>query len=989
MKTEKATETPPSQGRRKATTLWVPTEAHDALTSRAAGSDGALGVPVPAFRSRRHSSRSGGGRVNEVRTTHPSLGCRKVCIGAAAALAMGMAVLGGGCSNGPDTSKDAEKIGVTRSALGTVNWLSRGFDNGRTSANTLETTLTQGNVLQNASNSYFGKLFDLPVDDQVYAQVLYASAVPISGSSVNVIYVATVNNTVYAFNADTGAPVWTKPANLNNGFRPPTTGEISNGCTDLSPGKNSLLTNAGIVGTPVIDSSSSTLYAAARIMETSGIVYRLFALDITTGAFRRNPRRINPGNSNLTFNARYENQRPGLALSQGAVYVGFAGNCDTPPYHGWLVGYDATTLAQTGWFASTGAARAGDPGSGGGIWMGGGAPTIDSSGNVYVSTGNGTMPPGGEYAESVVKLAPRTLAVTDFFSPSNYSIPDANDEELGSAAPVLLPGRNRVVQIGKPGILYQLSQSSLGGIGGTVQTPFQAVQNVNCNSTHVFGGPVAWVGDNATDPLNLYVAGECDYIRAYRYRDSTGLFDTQPFATSQGAIPTTGAMMSLSSNGTTPATGILWATSPIGGSALYALNPDTLQVLWSSNVYARDSLVFGSRYHPPVIANGKVYVGTFAHAVSVFGLRTNAHVTGYFDQHGTEFVFYVDASVNTQALSCGSGGCWRQSTVDSTGDICPFFPITSFSDGTTNATNGHFFFESQFANTVAGIEELNGSPPSTQNTTNINRFSGYLAVPEAHSAFWDGAIQHIFMAAGAGDGTLHEVYNTGQLFDHPIPKCPYAEFGSSPRYVTAYWDGSIQHVIFDCVNDQSPFVHELWETYNSGQWHTHSIATTANGGSVPYGQFAGGAFGGAPGILGVGVAGSNSLVYTSISAGVWKSVSIPVPSLSYNSTVVLYPDSAGLRYFFVGANGHVYSLSSPGAQNTIVDLSVSPGQSSLANGTKNFIGWTSDLAGFFDGTNDHVFFIGADSHVHEFYGRAVDPFTAWVEHPISSGAFLP
>jgi outer membrane protein assembly factor BamB len=921
---------------------------------------------------------------------------RGIALGGLALPALGL-LTGGGCSHGIEGGENVDPLGSVQSALGTFNWLSNSFDNGRTSANTSETILTQANVTATAFNNYFGKLFEIPVDDTVYAQILYASAVPIGGSSVNVIYVATVNNTVYAFNADTGAPVWSSPANLNNGFRAATTGDLSgSGCTDLSQFKNSLTANAGILGTPVIDPASSTLYAVARIKESSGVVYRLYAIDITTGALRKPGQLINPSNSNVTFSAAFENQRPGLAFSQGTVYVGFAGNCDIGPYHGWLVAYNGSTLAQTGAFAVTGNARAGDPGSAGGIWMGGQAPAIDSSGNVYVATGNGTMPPNGEYSESVVKLASRTLSVVDYFNPTNYATFDAEDEELGSAGPTLLPGRNRIVQLDKPGILYLVNPSSLGHTSNALEQ-FQATVNndSSCGTDgfHVFSGPAAWVSGTGTDPLNLYVWGQCDYLRAYRYRDSTGQFDQTPFATSQNILPTPprGGMMTISSNGTTAGSGILWATTGEGTDTLYALNPATLQMLWSSNNSARDAFLFGSRYHPPMVANGKVYVGTYSHSISAFGLRANAHVTGYFDQHGTEAVLYPDVSQGASSLTCGPGGCWVQGTADANGNTAPVFPVTSFSDGSGSGTNGHYFFEEAGGfGTLAGIEEFNGAPPSSANITNVTNGSGYSAIPQSHSSFWDGSVQHIFVAAGNGDGTLHEIYQTPQLFDHAIPKCPYTEFAASPRYVTAYWDGSVQHVIFDCINDQSPYAHELWETYNNGQWFTHAIASTANGGSAPYGQFAGGASGGKQGILGVGVAGTNKLVYTSFSGGVWSSVSISAPSLSHNSTVAVYPDSTGIRYFFVGANGHIYSLASPGSQNTITDLSVHPGQSSFATGTTNGIPWISDLAGFFDGTNDHVFFIGADGFVHEFYGRATDPFTSWFEHSIgTTKAFLP
>src|ERR1017187_2947324 len=231
-----------------------------------------------------------------------------------------------------------------------ANVLTRNYDNLRTNTNLSESILTQSNV----ASDYFGKLaLQFQVDDQVYAQVLYASAVNIGngGSPVNVAYVATANNTVYAFNADTGSLVWSM--SLNNGGRPPKGSEGGGGCGDFSffPGGSS---DVGIIGTPVIDSSTNTLYVVAHTLESGNQVYRLWALDSTGGGSTKGKSKgnmvISPGTG---FSAAFQNQRPGLALSPNptggaSVYVGFAGYCDNAPYHGWLVAYDGTTLKQTG-----------------------------------------------------------------------------------------------------------------------------------------------------------------------------------------------------------------------------------------------------------------------------------------------------------------------------------------------------------------------------------------------------------------------------------------------------------------------------------------------------------------------------------------------------------------------------------------------------------------------------------------------------------------
>ena len=262
--------------------------------------------------------------------------------------------------------------------------LTRGYNNQRTAVNLNEKKLKPSNV----NSSKFGKLFMLPVDDQIYAGLLYASDLRIAGHKHNVLFAATVNNSVYAFDADRfGGPLWHR--NFNGDGRPTRNTEVGQACHTY----NDFIGNIGIIGTPVIG-PDKTMYFVTRTLEGNATVQRLHAIDITTGNDRPNSPQViqatvagtgdDTNGSIVAFNPVTENQRPALALSDGTVYIGWASFCDTRPYHGWLLSYDASTLKQVGVF------NASPNGNMAGIWMSGAGPALDQSGNLYFSTGNGT-----------------------------------------------------------------------------------------------------------------------------------------------------------------------------------------------------------------------------------------------------------------------------------------------------------------------------------------------------------------------------------------------------------------------------------------------------------------------------------------------------------------------------------------------------------------------------------------------------------------------
>jgi hypothetical protein len=259
---------------------------------------------------------------------------------------------------------------------------------------------------------------------------------------------------------------------------------------------------------------------------------------------------------------------------------------------------------------------------------------FDASGNLYVPTGNGTFDGVTGFGESLVKLAPSSLSVLDFFAPSAYNTLNANDLDFGSAGPSLVPGTNLIIQGGKTGIIYLLNTSSLGHeVSGDVQIPqfFQAVDlTVRSGTHHIHNASPFW---NSPGGLNLYVWGENDYLHQYQFNTSTQTFNTTPTATGAILPPAgmPGGMMVLSANASQSGTGIVWASVPRNGNAnqlsvpgnLYAFNAQSLGLLWSSTAPGNDLLNF-SKGSAPVVANGKVYTGSLSRFVSVYGLTTSS-----------------------------------------------------------------------------------------------------------------------------------------------------------------------------------------------------------------------------------------------------------------------------------------------------------------------------------------------------------------------------
>ena len=465
-------------------------------------------------------------------------------------------------------------------------------DNARTGANLSETVLTPANL----NAAHFGMLFKHVVDDQVYSQPLVAAGVHFPDGVHDAVYVTTVANSVYAFDASDGAataPLW----HVNFGA-PPSLHSAPFGCTDMNG-------NMGIIGTPVLDPSRNVLYVVAVTGAGGAFTQRLHALDMTTGAdLPASPVRIEAPD----FNPLMQNQRPALLLSHGQLYVSYSSHCDKDPYHGFVMAYDATTLRQAAVFNTT------PTGSEASIWQSGQGPAADAEGNVYVVSGNGSWDGKQNLSESFLKLSPQ-LKLLDWFTPTNHFLLDKQDNDVNSSGATLLPSPRGTIIVGggKEGVLYTIDPAHFGHLGDE-----HALGHFKATSSHLHS-LVYW--QSAAHGPMLYVWGQRDIARVYAVKDGrvaeTPMM-TRPLA-NEGHP---GAMLSLSANGDKG--GILWAAIHASGDSWHESRPGILHAyaadditheLWNSlEMPARDDCGNYSKMAPPTIANGKVYLPSFGTA---------------------------------------------------------------------------------------------------------------------------------------------------------------------------------------------------------------------------------------------------------------------------------------------------------------------------------------------------------------------------------------
>ena len=510
-------------------------------------------------------------------------------------------------------------------------------DNARTGQDLAETTLTPANV--NAAS--FGEKFTDQVDGAIYAQPLYMANVNIPGQGVhNIVIVATQHDSLYAFDADTPGPALWHDSFINPSIGVTSVPTIQNWQLDLSP-------EIGITGTPVIDPTTGTLYVAAKTetkdSSAAGFhdTYTLHAINVTTGA-ETSEAVIDPSvpgkgagsvKGVVSFNAYRELQRPALLLANGVVYVSFGSLGGQAPYHGWVVGYNASTLKQTSVFNTT--PNSNDPsGSLGGIWNDGAGPAADAQGNIYLLSGSGPFSPGkgGNYSDAALKFTP-TLKVADYFAPQNTAYLDKHDYDLGSGGAILVPSSpgsssNLLVGGGKLGILFAIKTAKLGhqeAKNPSVQSiPNLFLPNgVVTASTPLVGQNIqgGFFSSPAYFDGNLYVNAVGDVLKQYQI--SNGKI-VGPVAESSDVIGYPGANISVSADGSS--NGIVWTLENSGTrtmaapAVLHAYNAaDVAQELYTSATTAATNQVGSAvKFAVPTVANGKVYVGTKT-GVTVYG----------------------------------------------------------------------------------------------------------------------------------------------------------------------------------------------------------------------------------------------------------------------------------------------------------------------------------------------------------------------------------
>ncbi len=488
------------------------------------------------------------------------------------------------------------------SLAGQVNVTTYQYDLGRTGANTSESILNKSNVSANT----FGLLYTLPVDGAIYGQPLYAANVNIPGKGThNVVYAATENDSVYAFDADSGGGALWQDTFTNSGAVTVSSDEV--GCSQITP-------EIGITSTPVIDLSRGAIYVVAMTRESGNYIQRLHALDLSTGAEKAgSPVAIQAtypgtgeGGSTVVFNPRNYKQRPGLMLLNGVIYTAWASHCDIGAYHGWLIGYDAGTLQQVSVYNNT------PDGNMGSFWNGGAAPAADANGNIYIVSANGDFDGNQNLGESYIKLSSTGgLGVADYFTPFNYAALNGADLDTGSAGVALIGDEagsaahpHLMTSAGKEGRIYLIDRDNMGKLsssGSDSQIP-----------QSVLGGMPSLFGNPAYFNHSIYYCGSGSHLGAYSI--SNAQMSTAPVSQSYEKYGYPGCVPTISSNGNS--NGIVWSLEPFVGLHAYDAN-DLSRELYASGTDAAPGKTV--KYSAPMVANGKVYAGRDT-ALLVYGL---------------------------------------------------------------------------------------------------------------------------------------------------------------------------------------------------------------------------------------------------------------------------------------------------------------------------------------------------------------------------------
>jgi outer membrane protein assembly factor BamB len=714
-----------------------------------------------------------------------------------------------------------------------VRVLTQHNDNSRTGANLNEVTLNTSNV----NVSTFGKLFSMPVDGFVFAQPLYLPNVKMLGSTHNVLFVATAHDSVYAFDADTGAQLWQK--------------SLGTPVPESVIKDTNILIEVGIISTPVIDPGTNTLYVVAKTYENSVQIFRLHALDILNQGAEKlgGPIQIvaqypgsaipNDGAGHVLFVAATENQRSALTLVNGVVYMAFAGYADQPPYHGWVLAYSAANLQQLATYNTT------PNGGEGAIWMSGQGLVADSNNNIYLITGNSaqaTENSVGDYGESFLKLglSGNALSVLDYFKAHNYDSLNATDTEIGSGGAVAIPGTAYIVGGGKQGILYVVNTNDMGKLQPTSDRVVQEFQADN----GLWGSPVFW--NNPSAPT-LYVWGVNDSLKAFTYNFTAGKFNL-PFASasrvktpsSTGGDPC--GVLSISSNQSVTGTGIVWATIPLTDpdsntvhGKLYAFDATNVaKELWDSGQnLSRDDYGNFAKFCPPTVVNGKVYVATDSLQVCAYGLNPTPvwhHIdissqatappaagdpAGYV--FGSQFVVYrgTDNHVH-QLFATGNQGSWSQ--VD----------LTALTNAPLALGNPSGFVNAAqfvvYTGTDNDIHQLSNNGTQWAHL-DLSRLAG--APPAAGDPFGfpgDAAGNQLVDYKGT-DGHIHQLWinSSGQWVHTDLTALAKAPLSAGDPF-EYFRDPTHQIIAFRAVDNG---IHQIYTS--NGQWLQADISTMVGG----------------------------------------------------------------------------------------------------------------------------------------------------------------
>lgn len=533
-----------------------------------------------------------------------------------------------GCGSHPGNSsldsQSSSPAHSSSSAASGANVLTYHNNNARTGENPSETVLTPTNV----NSRQFGKIGFLSVQGLVDAEPLYVSQLKVQGAKRNVVFVVTEHDLAYAFDADTFQKLW-----MVSLLGPDEAPSDNRGCGQVTP-------EIGVTATPVIDLRARVIYIVAMSKDSSGRYYqRLHALDLVTGTERNGgPETVTatfPGsavpssNGQVDFDPKQYKERPALLLSNGIVYTAWASHCDFDPYSGWIIGFDARTLKRSS------VLNIEPNGSEGAIWMSGNGPATDDSGNLYLLAGNGAFettldshgfPSKGDFGNAFLKLGTGKgkLFVDDYFDMHDTIAQSRKDLDFGSGGELILPDMkdssgktvHLAVGAGKDNTIYIVNRDSMGKFNPERNDVYQEVPSTGDENSNGLGGNGGVYSTPAYFDGILYYGSVNDSIRAFKFNQARLVTPASSKTAITFGYP--GATPSVSSNGLHDA--IVWAVENNTPAVLHAYDANDLShELYNSNQQRRRDEITGNKFITPMIAGGKVFVGTPT-GVAVFGL---------------------------------------------------------------------------------------------------------------------------------------------------------------------------------------------------------------------------------------------------------------------------------------------------------------------------------------------------------------------------------